>query len=58
MARVADMLQKVLRCAHGGKVFVEHAAFKHSGTYASCQGVKSLTPITSLRHTGREYCVP
>ncbi|KAF6258078.1 hypothetical protein COO60DRAFT_1460856 [Scenedesmus sp. NREL 46B-D3] len=34
------------------QVFMQHAAFKHGGTYASCQGVKSLTPFTSLRHTG------
>jgi hypothetical protein len=57
VAMVADMLQQVLGCVHGGKVFVEHAAFKHGGSYASCQGVKSLAPFTNLRHTGRE-CTP
>jgi hypothetical protein len=55
VAKIADILQQVLSCEHGGKVFVEHAAFKHGGTYASCQCVKSLAPFTNLRHTGRKH---
>ncbi|WIA39904.1 hypothetical protein OEZ86_013346 [Tetradesmus obliquus] len=52
VAKIADILQQVLSCEHGGRVFVEHNAFKNDGTYASCKGVKSLAPFTGLRHTG------
>jgi hypothetical protein len=55
VAKIADILQQVLSCVHGGKVFVEHAAFAHGGSYESCKGVKSLAPFSGLRHTGREY---
>lgn len=55
VAKIADILQQVLSCEHGGRVFVEHNAFKNDGTYASCKGVKSLAPFTGLRHTGRKH---